>query len=101
MPRAPDAGRRAGPGGRAGSAYPGMIGIVGGGWKNRLPRPMAVPCDGGASPTTVVVPTVTSASGLSPRPTPTTPPVAPWPAEIDTAASGAGPGDCSGAGGEP
>src|SRR5438105_7751666 len=62
---------------------------------------MAVPCDVGASPTMVVVPTVTSASGLSPKPAPTTPPVAPCPAEIETARRGAGPGERSGAGGDP
>jgi hypothetical protein len=69
--------------------HPGRIGIVGGGWTKRPPRPMPVPWDGGASPTRGVVPTVTSASGLLSSPTPTTPPLAPSPAETDADSRGA------------
>src|SRR5205814_7658804 len=106
--RAPRAlARRAGPVGaverrwRSGPAYPGRIGIVGGGWKYRLPKPTAVSWAGGASPITLVVPRVTSTSRLSPKPTPTTPPVAPWPADTDAAATGSGPGEFRGPGGDP
>jgi hypothetical protein len=49
---------------------------------------------------TGVVPTVTSASGLPSRLAPTTPPLAPCPAEIDTASNGWA-GWRSGDGGEP
>src|SRR5437763_8763492 len=83
-------------------AYPGRPGTVGGGWRSRPPTPMPVPCDGGASPMTCVVPTVTSASGPSLRPAPTTPPVAPCPAAIETETSGAVPGEPPwGAGADP
>src|SRR3982750_894974 len=61
---------------------------------------MPVPCDGGASPMTWVLPTVTSASGPPSRPTPTTPPVAPCPAETDTASRGS-PGWRCGPGARP
>src|SRR5690242_8544523 len=74
------------------SAYPGRTGSDGGGWRKLPPKVTPVPCDGGASPMTWVVPTVTSASGLPSRPTPTTPPVAPCPAETDTATRGVWPG---------
>ena len=54
------------------AAYPGRTGIDGGGWKNRPWSPTPVPWDGGWSPTTRFVPTVTSKSGLvlsTPAPT--------------------------------
>jgi hypothetical protein len=44
---------------------------------------------------------VTSASRLSSRPTPTTPPVGPWPADTDTATRGAVPGAPWGDGSDP
>src|SRR2546422_9416724 len=77
-----------------------MMGIDGGGLRKRPPRAMPVPWEGGASPMTCVVPTVTSASGLPSRPTPTTPPVAPCPAETDTATRGGLPGWPCGPGGD-
>jgi len=65
-------------------AYPGSTGTDGGGWKNRPLKAIPVPLAGGWFPTTGFVPTVTSAAGEAP-PTlaPTTPPLAPFPADTD------------------
>jgi hypothetical protein len=63
---------------------------------------MPVPWDGGWSPTTWFVPTVTSASGLAlSTPAPTTPPLSPFPAETDAPTSDISSGGCRvGAGAE-
>jgi len=67
------------------AAYPGRTGIVGGGCRRLPPIPMPVPLDGGASPSNGVVPSVTSASGLSPTPRPTTAPPEPSPTDAEAA----------------
>ena len=74
-------------------AYPGRIGTVGGGLKKLPPKPMPVPCEGGASPTSGFEPMVRSTSGCAPpKLTPATAPPSPSPTDAEAAASDDGSG---------
>ena len=91
--------QRIGGGASRASAYPGRIGIVGGGWRRRPPRPTPVPFDGGALPTSGFEPMVRSSSVCMPNTTPATAPLSPSPTDADAAASDDDSGAPGGSGG--